>query len=67
MLWLKSCARCHGDLYEDSDFYGPYIACLHCGYYLTDAEEVVLRLSARGWPGPSTRRAVGSDAFAEAA
>jgi hypothetical protein len=23
--------------------YGRYIACLQCGYYLTEAEEVVLR------------------------
>ncbi len=43
MMWLKSCPRCGGDLYTDKDVYGSYIACLQCGHYLTEAEEVVLR------------------------
>ena len=49
MFWLKSCPRCRGDLHEGLDFYGPYIACLQCGHYLGEAEEVVLKyLSRRG-------------------
>lgn len=44
MIWLKSCPRCNeGDLYEERDLYGRFLACLQCGYYLTEAEEVVLR------------------------
>jgi len=31
MFWLKCCPRCEGDLYEDKDTYGRYIACLQCG------------------------------------
>ncbi|MDO8751911.1 MAG: hypothetical protein Q7K03_12340 [Dehalococcoidia bacterium] len=46
MLWLKSCPRCDkGDLYQDTDIHSRYVACLQCGYYLTEAEEVVLRYS----------------------
>ena len=49
MFWLKSCPRCHGDLYEGRDFYGLYIACLQCGHYLGEAEELVLKyLPQRG-------------------
>jgi uncharacterized membrane protein YvbJ len=43
MFWLKCCPRCGGDLNEDSDQYGHYIACVQCGHYLTEAEEVVLK------------------------
>ena len=33
MMWrLKSCPRCGGDLYLDSDQYGWYEHCLLCGY-----------------------------------
>ena len=45
MFWFKSCPRCHGDLYRDSDAYGTYIACLQCGHYLTEVEEVKVGLS----------------------
>ena len=31
MFWLKCCPRCEGDLYEDKDTYGRYLACLQCG------------------------------------
>ena len=37
--WLKRCPRCQGDLREESDIYGPYIACVQCGYILLQAEE----------------------------
>jgi len=43
MFWLKSCPRCHGDLYGNSDNYGRYIDCFQCGYYLTAAEDARLR------------------------
>lgn len=43
MLWLKGCPRCNGDLCEEKDMYGPYIDCLQCGHYLSEAEEVALR------------------------
>ena len=43
MFWLKSCPRCHGDLYENTDIYGSYIDCFQCGHYLTDIEDTDLR------------------------
>lgn len=46
MFWFKSCPKCHGDLYRDSDNYGTYIACLQCGSYLTEADEMRLELSS---------------------
>ena len=53
MFWFKSCPKCHGDLYRDSDTYGTYIACLQCGNYLTEADEMRLELSSsRGDLGP---------------
>ncbi len=45
MFWFKSCPKCHGDLYRDSDTYGTYVACLQCGSYLTEADEMRLELS----------------------
>lgn len=45
MFWFKSCPRCHGDIYRDSDAYGTYIACLQCGHYLTQVEEAGVGLS----------------------
>jgi hypothetical protein len=47
MWWLKSCPRCGGDMNEDSDQYGHYIACIQCGHYLTEAEEVVLKYRSK--------------------
>ena len=43
MFWFKSCPRCHGDLSNNSDNYGNYIACFQCGHYLTAAEDARLR------------------------
>lgn len=40
--WLKECPRCHGDLREESDIYGRYVACVQCGYILKQAEEICL-------------------------
>ena len=28
VLWLKCCTRCDGDLHENRDIYGWYVACL---------------------------------------
>lgn len=46
MFWLKCCPRCNGDLYEDKDIHGSYIACLQCSKYLTAADEAQLRSAA---------------------
>jgi len=40
--WLKNCPRCHGDLREESDVYGKYVACVQCGYILRAEEEELL-------------------------
>ena len=40
MFWVKGCPNCHGDLYSGTDVYGTYVACLQCGHYLTEAEEI---------------------------
>ena len=45
MFWFKSCPKCHGDLYRDSDTFGTYIACMQCSHYLTEADEARLELS----------------------
>ena len=45
MMWLKCCPKCNGDLYEEKDVYGPYIACIQCGHYLTVSEEVDVKYS----------------------
>jgi hypothetical protein len=47
MFWLKSCPRCCGDLYEGKDIYGRYVACLQCGHYLGEAEDLLLRYLPR--------------------
>ena len=48
MIWLKGCPRCDsGDLSEGKDLYGQYVSCLQCGYYLNEAEEVVLRYGSK--------------------
>ena len=52
MFWFKSCPKCHGDLYRDSDVYGTFVSCLQCGYYLTQVEEAQAGLS----PGTLGRR-----------
>ncbi|MBF8286211.1 MAG: hypothetical protein HW393_25, partial [Dehalococcoidia bacterium] len=45
MYWLKGCPRCRGDLHEETDFYGAYVACIQCGYVLNSREEEALRLT----------------------
>ncbi len=46
MLWLKRCPECKGDLYQDRDLYGRYVACFQCGHYLSVLEEVTLPYSS---------------------
>jgi hypothetical protein len=31
MLYLKSCPKCHGDMYLEKDNYGAFRQCLQCG------------------------------------
>ena len=45
MYWLKACPRCRGDLREEKDFYGAYVACIQCGYVLNAQDEEALRLT----------------------
>ncbi|MQF89703.1 MAG: hypothetical protein FI737_11540 [SAR202 cluster bacterium] len=45
MYWLKSCLKCQGDLFENTDVYGRYIDCFQCGHYLTAVEEALIRLN----------------------
>ena len=45
MYWLKACPRCHGDLHEESDLYGAYVACIQCGYLLNTRDEEALHLT----------------------
>jgi hypothetical protein len=39
MFWQKSCPRCKGDLYQDSDVYGIYVACFQYSHYLPVIKE----------------------------
>lgn len=42
-FWLKKCPRCRaGDLREEQDSYGRYIACVQCGYILSALQEAML-------------------------
>ena len=45
MFWLGCCPKCNGDLYEDRDHYGTYIACIQCGHYLNGAKTARLKLA----------------------
>lgn len=45
MFWIKSCPRCDGDLYENADQYGRFIACMQCGHYLSEDDEAAIRHS----------------------
>jgi len=43
--WLKKCPRCSGDLREEQNTIGSYIACLQCGHRLTHLQEAALTTS----------------------
>ena len=36
MVWLKSCQRCCGDLYMETDQFGSYVSCFQCGAAVTE-------------------------------
>ena len=46
MFWMKACRKCQGDLYQNEDPYGTYIACIQCSTYLTPDEEAQLLVSS---------------------
>ncbi len=48
MFWLKACPRCHGDLNQERDSYGAFVACIQCSYILNDVQEAQLGLR---WAG----------------
>ena len=39
MFWFKRCLKCNGDLYDNRDMHGSYVACLQCGHHLTPDQE----------------------------
>ena len=39
MVWLKSCQRCGGDLYQETDQFGSYVSCFQCGSSVAITEE----------------------------
>jgi Zn ribbon nucleic-acid-binding protein len=49
--WLKQCPRCQkGDLREERDTFGTYVACVQCGYALRAEEEAVVYAVPRQQP-----------------
>jgi hypothetical protein len=52
--WLKRCPKCAGDLRQEVDTFGLYIACMQCGYTLTYAQEAALMTSGT-LPQPMVR------------
>lgn len=58
MMYLRSCPRCGGDLQDEGDKYGPYVACIQCGNHLSDLDEAELRGGLRrGHPSSAHERA----------
>ena len=41
MVLLKSCQRCGGDLYTESDQFGSYVSCFQCGASVVNVYEKV--------------------------
>lgn len=56
--WLRECPRCHGDLREELDQFGPYISCVQCGYILKAEEELLILSSRRPLPARSPKELV---------
>lgn len=55
MLWFKCCPRCRGDLYEDRDRYGAFIACVQCGYMQdTTSDTLAALVTHSASPGQET-------------
>ncbi len=42
MFWLKGCPWCGGDLFSDTDLFGPYITCFQCSRDLNEADVAVM-------------------------
>ncbi len=41
MFMLRSCIKCHGDLYAEEDVHGTYLTCTQCGRdYFPEADPV---------------------------
>ena len=57
MYFLKGCPRCGGDVYEGSDIYATYLACIQCGHYASDDETEALRSERAGPPAALIQRA----------
>lgn len=57
-LWLKSCPRCRGDLYEEAAIglhrlASRYVSCLQCGHVLSESEEARLLQAGESAPQPA--------------
>jgi hypothetical protein len=44
MLYLKSCARCSGDINADGDTHGTFLKCLQSGFSKDLSPEMASRL-----------------------
>mgnify|MGYP004106169147 CR=1 FL=1 len=38
MVCLKSCQRCGGDLYKETNQFGSYVSCFQCGSSVVEPE-----------------------------
>ena len=63
MFWLKSCPRCHGDLFQERDHYGWYVSCMQCGHHLNEVQEAIFWHVYEGLPldRPIPRLAAGAN------
>ncbi len=52
MMWLKACPRCRGDLFLDSDYYGPSVSCIQCGHILQEPLAGVMASPSNYSPAP---------------
>ena len=69
MLYLKSCPKCQGDMYEEKDSYGAFHQCLQCGLIKDlDAPSLMLtrEVQAEGTRAKRTRRSQGKNKTAVA-
>ena len=63
MLYLKSCQKCQGDMYEEKDSYGAFHQCLQCGFIKDlDAPSLMLtkQVQAEVTRAKRTRRSKGT-------
>ncbi|MBI3964529.1 MAG: hypothetical protein HY329_02755 [Chloroflexi bacterium] len=56
-MWLKSCPRCSGDLFEERHLDGTDIACLQCSHRLNHAETLAMRGQKEGGTAATIRAA----------